>query len=177
LHWGVNSWAAPDNGYRPTGSEQASGAIQTPFNLVDGKRVLQIGPFNGNQDVTALNFVLYYPDSNTWDNNNSNDYRIDITQATSKEYEEVSSSYQLFQNYPNPFNPSTRITFELPQASVARLIVTDLLGRVVAEPINGPVSHGIHVVNFDASRLSSGMYIYRLETSLGVITRKMTLLK
>lgn len=177
LHWGVNGWKSPDNGYHPAGSQEASGALQSPFNLVEGKRVLQIGPFNGSQDVTSVNFVLYFPDSNTWDNNNSADYRIDITQATSNEYQQVSSSYQLFQNYPNPFNPSTRITFEVPQATVARLIVTDLLGRVVAEPINGPVQQGYHVVNFDASRLSSGMYIYRLETSLGVMTRKMTLLK
>ena len=177
LHWGVNSWSSPDQAYRPNGSVEASGAIQSPFVLNDSKRVLQIGPFNGSQNVTSVNFVLYYPDSNSWDNNNSNDYRIDITEATSNEYQEVQKSYTLHQNYPNPFNPSTRITFELPAASYSRLVVSDLLGRTVADLVNGNLSQGVHILEFDASKLSSGMYIYRLETAFGVLTQKMTLLK
>ncbi len=177
LHWGVNTWSSPDQIYWPSESMEASGAIQSPFTLSDSKRVLQIGPFNGSQNVTSVNFVLYYPDSDSWDNNNENNYRIDITEATSNEYKEVEKSYTLHQNYPNPFNPSTRISFELPAASYSRLFVSDLLGRTVADLVNGNLSQGVHILEFDASKLSSGMYIYRLETSFGVLTQKMTLLK
>jgi len=65
----------------------------------------------------------------------------------------------------------------LPAASYSRLVVSDLLGRTVADLVNGNLSQGVHILEFDASKLSSGMYIYRLETAFGVLTQKMTLLK
>lgn len=177
LHWGVNNWSSPDNTYRPPNTTQANGAVQTTFGLSGEKRELQIGPFNGSQQVSTVNFVLYYPDTNSWDNNNGQDYRIDITQATSTEFLTKGLSFKLNQNYPNPFNPTTTISFELPEAGNARLTVVDLLGRQVAELMNKVQSAGVHTIVFDASNLSSGMYLYKIESSHGVITKRMTLIK
>ena len=83
----------------------------------------------------------------------------------------------LAQNYPNPFNPTSRIDYQLPEASHVRLSVFDLLGREVAVLVNESMNAGSHFVNIDASNLSSGVYIYRLQAGGQVITRKMTLVK
>ncbi|TNE74497.1 T9SS type A sorting domain-containing protein [bacterium] len=177
MHWGVNSWNTPDNGYRPANTFQANGAIQSPFELDNGKRVIQIGPFNSSQQVSTVNFVLYYPDSNSWDNNSSQDYRIDVSQTTSIEYESPKYSLKLHQNYPNPFNPSTTISFELPESEFVNLTIYTVLGEKVADLVSGERSKGIHTVRFDGSTLSSGVYIYRMESQSGVISKRMTLIK
>jgi len=69
---------------------------------------------------------------------------------------------ELMQNFPNPFNPGTTITFQLPQASVVRLSLYDLLGREVAVLVNEKRSAGVHAVDLDASNLASGVYFYRM---------------
>ncbi|MBO6575476.1 MAG: DUF11 domain-containing protein [Rhodothermales bacterium] len=83
----------------------------------------------------------------------------------------------LAQNYPNPFNPTTAITFDLPEASPVRLSVFDLLGREVRVLADGPMAAGRHEVRFEAGDLPSGTYLYRLETSVGSVSRAMSLLK
>ena len=88
------------------------------------------------------------------------------------------SSITLHQNYPNPFNPTTNISFELPDAQKVTIQVYDMLGRMVATLANQTrYSAGENTVSFDASNLSSGVYIYRLSTVNAVVTRKMTLIK
>lgn len=83
----------------------------------------------------------------------------------------------LSQNYPNPFNPSTQISFTLQASSFTRLSVYDLLGREVAVLVDGPMSVGSHSVNFDASELTSGMYLYRIVSNGEAISRRMMLIK
>lgn len=84
----------------------------------------------------------------------------------------------LQQNYPNPFNPATNIQFELAEASAVTLTVYDILGREVASLLNKTtVNSGIHNISFDASDLSSGFYIYRLQSGSFSQTRKMALIK
>jgi hypothetical protein len=86
-------------------------------------------------------------------------------------------AYELNQNYPNPFNPSTTIEFALPQSGKVKLAVYDVLGRQVMTLIDTRMEAGRHNVTFDASRLSSGVYFYRLQTSDHVFTKKMMLIK
>jgi hypothetical protein len=85
--------------------------------------------------------------------------------------------FALMQNYPNPFNPSTFIKFSLPKASNVRLYVTDMLGQQVAELLNGYQSAGSHSVVFDGANLTSGVYLYTLESDSGRLTGKMMLMK
>ncbi|MCA0390005.1 MAG: T9SS type A sorting domain-containing protein [Bacteroidetes bacterium] len=87
------------------------------------------------------------------------------------------TDYKMYQNYPNPFNPSTKIVFDVPQASNVNLSVYDLLGNKVAELVNGYQNAGRQSVNFDASKLSSGVYFYTLRAGATVITNKMILSK
>jgi hypothetical protein len=90
---------------------------------------------------------------------------------------ELPEGIALEQNYPNPFNPTTRISYTMPVSGTAHLAVYDLLGREVAVLVNGPVAAGSQFVNFDASALSSGVYMYRLTAGGQTLTRKMTLMK
>jgi hypothetical protein len=63
------------------------------------------------------------------------------------------------QNYPNPFNPSTVIRYAVSEDAHVRLVVTDALGRQVAELVNSRVDQGMHEVTFDGAQLSSGTYL------------------
>jgi endonuclease I len=93
--------------------------------------------------------------------------------------------FALYQNYPNPFNPSTRIRYSVwgPGSSASSvesfvsLKVYDLLGREVATLVNEPQSTGSYTVTWDASGVSSGVYISRLTTPGGTLTKRMILLK
>lgn len=92
--------------------------------------------------------------------------------------EGIPTAFQLFQNYPNPFNPSTNIQFDLVNASKVTLKVYNVLGEEVATLVDGEaLSAGAHTYAFDASRLASGVYMYRLEANGVSATRKMMLMK
>ena len=84
---------------------------------------------------------------------------------------------ELAQNFPNPFNPSTTISFRLNTTQQVRLSVHDVLGREVAVLVSGVQPAGNFQTQFDATDLTSGMYIYRLQTAAGVVAKAMTLLK
>jgi len=85
--------------------------------------------------------------------------------------------FELSQNYPNPFNPTTTIRFSLPEASTVKLTIYNILGQEIKTLLNEFKESGIHTINFNASELNSGIYIYKLEAGNFVQTRKMTLVK
>lgn len=87
-------------------------------------------------------------------------------------------TYSLDQNYPNPFNPTTSIRFGLPVETTVDLRVYDVLGNEVATLVNNEMmSAGNHIVNFNATNLSTGTYFYRLSTSDFTSVKKMQLIK
>ncbi len=83
----------------------------------------------------------------------------------------------LHQNYPNPFNPLTTISFYIPEAAEVKLSVFNIVGQPVALLISESLSEGEHQVDWDATDMPSGMYIYQLEVGTKIMTRKMTLVK
>jgi parallel beta-helix repeat protein len=85
--------------------------------------------------------------------------------------------FALGQNYPNPFNPSTIIRYQVPAAGNVELKVFDVLGKEIAELVNGIQSAGTYSSTFNASNLPSGMYFYTLKAGNTVETKKMLLLK
>jgi hypothetical protein len=89
----------------------------------------------------------------------------------------AAAGVRLGQNQPNPFNPRTTISYDLPAAAPVRLAVYDPRGRQVAVLVDGFVPAGSHSVNFDASDLASGVYVYRLQAGNDVLTRQLTVLK
>ncbi|HTR80270.1 MAG TPA: T9SS type A sorting domain-containing protein, partial [Bacteroidota bacterium] len=89
----------------------------------------------------------------------------------------VVNTFNLNQNYPNPFNPSTTISFSIAKASNVKLTVYNLLGQKVATLVDRFMNPGDQSVVFDASKLSSGMYIYRLDAGAFSSVKKMMLLK
>lgn len=74
----------------------------------------------------------------------------------------IPKEFALLQNYPNPFNPATTIRYDVPKSAYVTLVVYDVLGRVVATLVDGVQSANQYSVEFNASRLASGMYIYRI---------------
>ncbi|MCX8009753.1 MAG: T9SS type A sorting domain-containing protein, partial [Ignavibacteria bacterium] len=85
--------------------------------------------------------------------------------------------FALYQNYPNPFNPNTKIKFQIPNKEKVKLTLFNVLGEVVAELVNGELEAGFHEIDFIANKYSSGLYIYKLETSSHSAVKKMMLLK
>lgn len=103
---------------------------------------------------------------------------LDIQLKVSNEFgEETPGGFTLNQNYPNPFNPSTNISYQIAQAGPVQLDVYSMNGQLVATLINGMQASGSHTVSFDASALSSGIYIYRLTSNGYTETKKMMLIK
>ncbi len=90
---------------------------------------------------------------------------------------DMNHSYHLYQNYPNPFNSSTIIIYHLPAGAFVVLRVFDVLGREVETLVNEYQNAGTHPVQFNASKLPSGVYSYQIEAGTYHDTRKLLLLK
>jgi len=99
------------------------------------------------------------------------------TTAVEKLDGSIPSDYALSQNYPNPFNPTTTIRYDIPANGWVTLKVYDILGREVATLVNGMESPGYKEVNFNANKLPSGIYFYRLTAGTFTETRKLVLMK
>ena len=123
------------------------------------------GPISGN-DYHAGSYFLLDDVSLTGTATSVNDKNI------------TPAKFSLEQNYPNPFNPATKIQYDLPENSFVSLKVYNAIGREVAFLVNSVVPAGTHEVEFDASRLNSGVYFCTLRAGNNFVqTRKMILMK
>jgi len=105
-----------------------------------------------------------------------------VTSVENKYYSEVPNWFALYSNYPNPFNSTTSIRYDLQQFSKVSLIIYDLLGQEIIQLVNKYENPGSYVVHWDGKdssgkELSSGLYLYRLETNYLKLTKRMILLK
>lgn len=103
--------------------------------------------------------------------------KYDTTVDVERIAEEIPQSFTLYQNYPNPFNPSTTIKFALPVDSRAKINVYNSLGQLVETLVDKEMESGHHEVNFNASKLASGVYLYKLQSGNFIETKKMVLIK
>lgn len=105
------------------------------------------------------------------------DKSVKIVSATDVNNLSIPRNFGLEQNYPNPFNPATSISFTLPFEQEITLKLYDLLGNEVKTIAEGFYSAGKHTINFSAGNLTSGIYIYRIESSKFSASKKLMLLK
>lgn len=99
------------------------------------------------------------------------------TEINERKEHSIPTEFSLAQNYPNPFNPSTKISWQLPVAGHQTLKVYDILGNEVATLVNEYQEAGRYEVIFDASKLSSGVYFYKLQSGSFQEIKKMILLR
>lgn len=127
-----------------------------------------------NDFLAATPQYLYFYNSNSM-----SVYRYPIQGTTAIENNDIiiPQEFTLSQNYPNPFNPSTKISFSLPSSSNVSLKVFNTIGQEVSELVNGNLEPGNYSVDFNASKLSSGIYFYRLSAGSFSNTKKFILLK
>lgn len=89
----------------------------------------------------------------------------------------IPSTYEVFSNYPNPFNPTTNVKFSLPQVSQVKVTIYDALGKEVTTLVNNELAAGTHTIQWNASGMASGIYLYKVEAGNFVKVNKMMLLK
>ena len=100
-----------------------------------------------------------------------------VSNITDKSQTQQPVTFSLEQNYPNPFNPTTTIQYTVPQISKISLKVYDVLGKEISTLVNSEQQPGFYTLQFDASKLSSGVYYYRISTGLFTDIKKMVLIK
>lgn len=164
----------------------SSGTANSSSKPSDISMVISGGPYDipANQGITVA-FVVAASDSlnelGSIIEQSRNKY-VEIPTSINENGIEVPNSFALFQNYPNPFNPTTRIKYSIPivetlHAMSVQLKIYDVLGREIATLVNENKSAGNYGVNFDASKLTSGVYYYQLKSGSFVETKKMILVK
>ncbi len=112
-----------------------------------------------------------------WDKNKNNLIAIRDTNTTGVKKEIKITSYKMSQNYPNPFNPSTTIEYQLPTAGYVNLTVYNILGKKIKTLVDKFTNAGKHNVTFNAPKLPSGIYIYKITAGKFSEVRKMQLIK
>ncbi len=145
-----------------------------------------VGFTEGNGTTTEPQSYSFYDDVSSL-SASSFTYRLkQVDYDGSYEYSEeivienlstLPKEFALSQNYPNPFNPATNIEFKLPVKSFVLLVVYDVLGNIVATLVNEEKPAGTHATDFNASKLTSGIYIYTIKAGSFVDTKKMVLMK
>ena len=170
-----------------SGDVRLSGADSDVFTITKGEGTYSLEPDSSRSieivfhpsDVSDYQAILEIA-HDALNESSPREFRLEGSgkESTSVEVErQVPGKPLLHQNYPNPFNPSTQIRFALPEAAHVQLTVYNLIGQRVATLVNETRPAGWYDVTFDASVLSSGTFIYRLEAGEYVETKSMMFVK
>jgi hypothetical protein len=126
--------------------------------------------YNSAGDMGALWVGGPSPYKLYWDGYN-------LTTRINNNKTETPDKYSLSQNYPNPFNPVTKINFSIPKNGFVTIKIYDILGKEVDVLVNKEYSAGVYSIDYDGSKLSSGVYFYKLCSGNFIETKKMMLVK
>jgi photosystem II stability/assembly factor-like uncharacterized protein len=162
--------------YKSTDEGQTFTVINNglPQNPVVSKIIVDPNDTGGVPRMTSIKlFAGLFNNQNNGAQIYTQTFPIGIQQISS----EVPKGFTLSQNYPNPFNPNTKIKFQITKLSAAKLVVFDALGREIETLVDEQLRPGTYEVDYDGSRLSSGVYYYKLITGGFVDTKKMILVK
>lgn len=147
----ISTWDLP-----VTGSWDSWTTVPTELNIASGEHRLKIFAFIGGFNLNWMDITIQTAINN-----------IDL----------LATAYSLDQNFPNPFNPSTTLSFSIPTPGYVDLTIFNIKGEKIENLIDKKLTEGKHKVLFDASRFSSGIYIYRLLVNGKSLFRKMLLIK
>ncbi|MEO8398365.1 MAG: T9SS type A sorting domain-containing protein, partial [Ignavibacteriaceae bacterium] len=187
--YGIISQGSPYIEDYPDVIDTTGGSISIlAYNGVQTAGIAYTGNFNNSQYIGQLIYIAFpfetigLKTARTSVMTSALKY-FGVLEATDiKENGEIPLSFTLEQNYPNPFNPSTKIKYSIPNVEThsnasVQLKVYDILGNEIATLVNKQQQQGNYEVNFDASKLASGVYIYKLNAGSFISSKKMTLLK
>jgi hypothetical protein len=139
------------------------------FDYGDGVRAIEFSPDGKSAYIGFYHYAAEKP--------SVFEFKLMTTSVEDEFKSTTPNGYSLSQNYPNPFNPSTSINFSLGQSGYTTLKVYDMLGKEVASLVNGNMVSGNHTVQFNASNLASGTYMYIMMSNNVRLVGKMTLIK
>ena len=156
-------------GFREWSIDDGTGSTRVYHTLIGG-----FTPILGNEySVTGIQF---YRDNNfkvlPRDINDISD-----PSALSDNSDDIPKIFELHQNYPNPFNPTTIISYSIPVSTHVSVVIFDILGRKIHTLINEQKSPGNYSLNFNGSNLSSGVYLYKLQTKNFTNVKKLLIIK
>ncbi|MBC8491366.1 MAG: T9SS type A sorting domain-containing protein [Candidatus Marinimicrobia bacterium] len=154
-------------------------SLESEFDPTGTEPLMETTDTDFTDDEVEIGETYYYRLSSVDFSGNESDFS-DIASATVVSIDEsanLPTEFALSQNYPNPFNPITRINYDLPEATFVTLKIYDMLGREVQTLVNKSQQAGRYSVMFDASKLSSGVYFYKLEAGNFVEMKKMILMR
>jgi aminopeptidase N len=199
LSWFIDEWVKQPNHpvyanlYQFSGNTVGFQAKQTQTNTVFHKMPLTVkitfttGPDTTFRVMNDVNNQTWWwnftrtPSTFTFDPNND----IVLKQGTTTQgtingiinQGEIPIVFNLYQNYPNPFNPVTKINYDIPERTKVSIKIYDVLGKIVAEPVNEYKNAGRYEASFDATNLPSGIYYYEINAGSFTDTKKMVLVK
>ena len=153
--------------------------IDNEFAVMDTTAIidLKFGSINPSDPSMVRDYVFVVNGLYTSEYGYNKNQPFRLTSNNNLNLENIAYKYRLNTNYPNPFNPKTKISYSLAKSGITRLAVYDVLGRLMNVLVNEYKSSGEYTVEFNGSHLSSGVYIYRLESNDFVDTKRMLLIK
>ncbi|MCF6268565.1 MAG: lamin tail domain-containing protein [Melioribacteraceae bacterium] len=167
----------PELGVLHINLKLSGGGEQIGLSLSDGLTI--VDSLTYLDQTTDVSFGRHPDGSDSWGSflnptpGYTNNNAVDVEENS----DITATEYKLRQNYPNPFNPSTVINFSIPKSGLVTLKVFNVLGQEIAELVNDVKSAGNYEVSFDASHLTTGMYIYKIQSGNYSATKKMLLIK
>jgi ligand-binding sensor domain-containing protein len=155
--------------------------IKNPANPTSNGAIQTLTPDNSNLPYPWITDIKFDNNGNAWMGLNGYGIAIynpsGITSVRKENSEKVIVDYSLLQNYPNPFNPNTTIKYSVPKLGFVSIKIYDVLGKEVAALVNENKPAGNYSVQFNANKLVSGIYFYKIESGSYTQTKKLVLLK